>query len=450
MRQPSNSYSRFLGYANDYRARIREFSRNANLYVLHVIGMDMIHGSLTVLFNLYLLAIGFDLKFVGARLVVGFIASALTAAPAGLLADRLGRKTSFILGDGIGALILVVMIHTLSEPILLGGAALGGLFGNLHRTSEAAFMMENSKPRERVHLVSVASSARTMSAMAGALMAGLVPALFIDDLGAVTAYRYATYAGISLWIFSLVPALKLRSLEAEERPETAQLPGYAPTRRALGALFSGIQHPRRIAYFVLTSTFIAFGSAAVVSLMNVVFHEGQIQADEGEIGMMFAAGELALAIATLGVPLLASRMLKVDAIAVTRVLSLPFILGLAFVPSLLNPSTQLVLLAGLLHMGRVTILRMSRPLDDAFNMEVLDARKRATNTGIELAAGAAVSGVAVLVGSRLMDSGDFTTPFLMLAFGYLVSTVIYWRVFRPLETSGVMQGERPASLARVE
>ena len=54
-------------FANDYIAKTREFSRNANLYVLHVIGMDMIHGSFNVLFNLYLLAIGFDIKFIGLR-----------------------------------------------------------------------------------------------------------------------------------------------------------------------------------------------------------------------------------------------------------------------------------------------------------------------------------------------------------------------------------------------
>ena len=41
-------------FVSDYLDKTRQFSRNANLYVLHVIGMDMIHGSFNVLFNLYL------------------------------------------------------------------------------------------------------------------------------------------------------------------------------------------------------------------------------------------------------------------------------------------------------------------------------------------------------------------------------------------------------------
>ncbi|MCH8185754.1 MAG: MFS transporter, partial [Chloroflexi bacterium] len=278
-------------FAADYLAKTREFSRNANLYVLHVIGMDMIHGSFNVLFNLYLLALGFDIRFIGLRLMIGFIASAVTAVPAGLVSDRIGRKASFLLGDGVAAVIALVMISTRNESILLAGPALAAFFNNLHHTSEAAFMMENSRPGERVHLFAVAGSFRTFSAMAGALAAGLIPALFIDDVGKVTAYRFAAYAGLSLWFLSLIPALMLRSVEAEEQPEK-DFSRAAKQRRGVRNLFSGIKHPRRIGYFVLTSAILALGTAAVVPLLNVVFHEGNIHAEEGEIGIVFALGEL--------------------------------------------------------------------------------------------------------------------------------------------------------------
>ena len=141
-------------FVQDYIARTREFGRNANLYVLHVIGMDMIHGSFNVLFNLCLLAQGFDVRFVGLRLTIGFIASAITAVPAGLVSDRIGRKASFILGDGIGAIVALVMIHARSEALLLAGPAFGAFFGNLRHASEAAFTAESSKPLERIHLFS--------------------------------------------------------------------------------------------------------------------------------------------------------------------------------------------------------------------------------------------------------------------------------------------------------
>ncbi|MAF53154.1 MAG: hypothetical protein CL694_09115 [Chloroflexi bacterium] len=419
------------GFVVEYVARTREFSRNANLYVLHVIGMDMIHGSFTVLFNLYLLALGFDVKFVGLRLTIGFVATAVTAVPAGFVSDRIGRKASFILGDGVGAIIALVMIHTRSEAILLAGPAFVAFFNNLHHTSEAAFMAENSQPSERVHLFSVAGSFRTMSAMAGALMAGLLPLMFIDEFGKVNAYRFATYAGLALWFLSLAPALLLRSFEAVERPELEGSPESKP--EGWRRLTADIKHPRRIAYFVLTSAIIAVGTAAVVPLLNVVFHEGHMHADEGEIGVLFAVGELSLAVVTLLVPLLATRMLKVDAIAATRMMAVPFILAMGLLPVAFGEGSILLVLMGIAHVGRTGAFRMSFPLDDAFNMSVLEPRERATSTGIEIAVGSAVSAVAIFVSSRIMDTGDFATPFMVMAAAYLVSTMIYWKVFRPIE-----------------
>ena len=68
-------------------------------------------------------------------------------------------------------------------------------------------------------------------------------------------------------------------------------------------------------------------------------------------------------------------------------------------------------------------------------MSVLDAKERATNTGLEMAVGGAVSAIAIWFGSRMLDHGDFTTPFLFMATAITISSLIYWRVFRPLELS---------------
>ncbi len=434
------------GFAREYVAKTREFSRNANLYVIHVMGMDMIHGSFNVLFNLYLLAIGFDVKFIGLRLMIQAIARSATAVPAGLVSDRIGRKASFVLGDGVGAILALIMIHTRSEAILLVAPAAGAFFGNLHHTSEGAFMMENSKPSERVHLFSLASSVRTFSAMSGALMAGMVPLMFIDSIGKVDAYRYATYAGLALWFLSLIPALMLRSVEAVERPEAG--PSDARSRRSLLTLFSDIEHPRLILWFVLTSTIVSFGVGVVAPLMNVVFHEGHVHANEGEIGVMFATAQMALAVTILGVPFLAARMLKVDAIFITRVLSLPFVLAIGLLPLAIGEGSVLLALVGASYVGRISVGGMAGPLDEAFNMEVLNPRERATNTGIEIAAGGAMSAIAIVIGSRLIDSGDFTTPFLIMATAILASTIIYWRVFRPVEVARA--GAAGPSLAEFE
>ena len=412
--------------------------------------MDMIHGSFNVLLNLYLLAVGYDIAFIGTRLMVGFIARAATALPAGLISDRIGRKASFILGDGIGAVIGLIVINSSSEFMLLVTPVFASFFGNMHHTAEPAFMAENSKPAERVHLFAVAGSFRTMSAMAGALIAGTVPALFADDIGIVQAYRYAVYGGLALWALSLIPALMLRPHESEERPEEQfdSKSGAGPGRFSLTGLFSGITHWRRISYFVLTSAILAAGFSMIAPMFNVVFaaESGYIHASEGQVGIVFASAEMTLAVATIFVPLLAARMLKVDAIVLTRILSIPFVLAMGLLPFLFGEGMLLLVLSGAAYVGRVGIFRLTSPLDDAFNMGVLDAKERATNTGLEMAVGGAVSAVAIWFGSRMLSGGDFTTPFIVMASSIALLSFIYWRVFRPLELSelGAPESSEPS------
>ena len=94
---------------SEYLGAVRQFSRTARLYLLHIIGKDLIHGTWDVLFNLYLLALfaptnGVSLfghhvaaiEFVGLRLAVGPVASGIGALPAGLLSDRIGRATNVL------------------------------------------------------------------------------------------------------------------------------------------------------------------------------------------------------------------------------------------------------------------------------------------------------------------------------------------------------------------
>ena len=104
----------------------------------------------------------------------------------------------------------------------------------------------------------------------------------------------------------------------------------------------------------------------------------------------------------------------------------------------------MLLLVGFSYVGRASFMRMASPLDDSFNMDVLDAKERATNTGLETAVGAGISAIAALVGSRLLDSGDYTTPFMIMAIAYLISIGLYWRVFRPLDASRERLDEKPA------
>ncbi|TME40928.1 MAG: MFS transporter [Chloroflexi bacterium] len=248
----------------EYATALRSFSRNARLFIAHVIGMDTVHGTSLVLVNLYFLAVGLSIEFIGLRLLLAGIAGAIFSVPAGLISDRIGRKWSFIIGDGVGAALYVITIFSVDQTVLIVTGVLAAIAGTLHGVSEPAFMAENSEPRERVHLFSVATGLRTLSAMVGSLLGGFVPVLAASLADKVTLYRASIFIGIFIWALSLIPALMLRG---KDRPTERAVTG-------LRDIFGAVRHRARVAQLVAVSAIVAFGFGFVGPLFNVFFYEG--------------------------------------------------------------------------------------------------------------------------------------------------------------------------------
>src|SRR3989442_5021692 len=128
----------------EYAAAMRTFSRNARLFIVHVIGMDTVHGTSLVLVNLYFLAVGLPIEFIGLRLLLSGIAGAVFSVPARLISDPIGREWSFIVGDRVCAALYLITSFSVDQSVLIATGVLSAMSGTLHGVSEPAFMAENS------------------------------------------------------------------------------------------------------------------------------------------------------------------------------------------------------------------------------------------------------------------------------------------------------------------
>lgn len=418
-----------LGGLRGYLEAIRLFSRNARLYLAHIVGMDLIHGTWEVLFNLYLLAVGFGIEFIGLRILIGGIASSVASLPAGVISDRIGRKWSFIIGDGGGAAVALVNIMTTDRTVLLVTPVIGALFGALHAVSESAFMAENSAPRERVHLFSVGSALSTGAAMGGSLLAGLIPLWMTPVLGKVAAYRWAASLGIVLWFLSLIPAWMLRQYPGDLAGERTGPNQSRPRARVLALGLGQIHNPGLIAKLVTCGTVLSLGAGFVVPLFNVFFHEG-LHAQEHQIGLTFASGSAFLALATLLAPFVHERLGKVPAIVLSRFASVPFILVIAFAQDIGPFLAPALSIAGVAYVLRVGLMNIAAPVASAFSMELLDQTERGTATGLQMTGSGIAGALGSYLGSRMMAAGDYHTPFGAMAALYLLSTGLFWIFFR--------------------
>jgi MFS family permease len=360
------------------------------------------------------------------RLAVASVASGVAGLPAGMLSDRIGRKASFILGDGVGALISLSNVLIVDPVFLLCTPVISSVAGSLHHVSETAFMAENSTARERVHLFSVGGSLSTTVGIVGSLIAASFPAFVVWFGGQLSAYRAATFIGIALWFLSLIPAFLLR-----EQPRTETSTG-AGVKIGLAS----IKHPALVTRLVTTGALLSVGYGAALPFMNVFFHE-HLHADESEIGATFATASLFVAIGGLFAPLIASRMGKVRGITVARLAAVPVVLSLGLSPESAGEVSVGLTAAGVAIALRSMLMNVSVPIAEAFAMEVLDPSERATMVGLESAAASLLRAGAVVIGSTAIANNDYFTPFALTAGCYLLSTGLFWLWFRGFETSAV-------------
>jgi hypothetical protein len=151
---------------------------------------------------------------------------------------------------------------------------------------------------------------------------------------------------------------------------------------------------------------------------------------EMEIGSTFAISSAFVAFGALLAPDVARRLDRVNAVTLTRLLSVPFILMLGFAANMGETLAPTLSVAGLAFVARAVFMNMSFPIENAFEMELLDRQERATYVGVESTIASTLRALAGLLGASLMAGGDFQTPFVIMAALTLGSTVLYYLFFR--------------------
>src|SRR5262245_27554436 len=112
---------------SEYLQTLRLFSPSLRRFLLAfglVTTVDF--GILAVLFNLYLLRLGFDAREIGLLFGLGQVVWAAAALPAGMLSSRIGLRNSFQLGMGVYGLGIAL---TLLVELLPAAWWLGWLLG---------------------------------------------------------------------------------------------------------------------------------------------------------------------------------------------------------------------------------------------------------------------------------------------------------------------------------
>jgi Arabinose efflux permease len=438
----------------EHLRRYGRFQRNARLYLVSMALSYVTVGMITVLYNLYLVALGYDTDFIGLILFIGTLGAAIAIFPAGFCVDRYGGKrillwSSLLIGiAGAGQ-----MLFRTPLPLLVS-AFVAGIGGAFILVVNAPFLTLNSTEEERPHLFSLNIVLALVTTVIGETLGGLLPLWF----GAVHGSLLPVLAGLHGILVSQPQALsyQLSLLTAgiiatpsfiplfmmhDDRllyRQQSELAHAVPLRtpsvywhasvKRLQTFFSPEYLKQYLTYMksplaVLTALYAlqGLGAGLFIPYMNVYFVQ-RLGATPALFGSIDGAANILNALLTLVAPWFVLRCGILVTLLVPRLLAIPLMLVIGCVPFL--P------LAAALYPVRQGLADMSQGILQVFSMERVSSRHRGLANSSYQVAFQGSWALGAPLGGLLIKNVGYPVVFIMAAVLYCLAYLPLWLRFR--------------------
>ena len=419
-----NALARYVG-------RFRGFGPDARRFLV----VSLVYGAALSLFwidfNLFLASIGLVPAQIGLIVTASSVAGALAAIPAGLLADRFGRRLMLIGGTVLVAFACLGCVFAV-EPLMLGGLAmLFGVGGQAISISSVPFMTEHSTPEQRNELFSLQFAIGSFTNVAAAVLGGLV-AGWVAQVGGYSPDGPVAYRAILVLMFLLVlVALVLLAGISDDRPARTRSGAAtiavrepsAERRPVLGAVprRHRIEDPGLFVRLLLPGFLTALGAGQVIPFLNL-FVQGKFGLDLSAINALFAVTGLGTMVAILLQPAIARRFGRMGSVVLVQGASLPFLAVLGFSPVLWTVVIAMAV--------RNSLMNAANPILNAFAMDQVRATERALLASLMSflwSVGWAIAGPWYsLLQANLGFSLGYTINFVTILTLYTTATMLYW------------------------
>ena len=437
----------------EYARQFGRFQRNARLYLISNALSGVSVGILLVLYNLYLVALGYGTDFIGVILLVGTLGAGLAIFPAGWCVDRFGGKAILIWSSLLIGVAGVGLLLFRQPVLLLISSFVTGIGGAFILVVNAPFLTANSTPGERSHLFSLNIVLTLVMIVLGKAIGGLLPVWFRGS-----SWLMATLPSWSTWLLANQPdarayqlALLLAGIIAgpslvplfllnNDRPTVSPQPvaSLALQKALLDLRCVQVWTMLRSSIFLLSLTqlLIGLGAGLFIPYFNVYFVQ-HLHTSSALFGLVDGGATAITALLTLAAPLLALRLGKVNTIVLTQLASIPLLLTIGL--------TGILGLAALLYLFRQGLMDMSNGIFQVFSMEAVSRRHRGlANSSYQASFQVAWALTAPLGGLIIVHLG-YLPVFVAAAVCYLLSIATLWTCFGHAQRTGVLvrhgQGE---------
>lgn len=387
---------------SDYLAHVRLIGRDARLMIATQAIMAFAYvGAYAVLFNLYLLRLGYDAAVIGEINAAARLGFAVCSIPAGFLGVRYGPRPLLIAGELIiviglaGAPVGELLPHAWQATWIGWFAFLGFAGASVFFVNSMPYVMSVSTPTERGHLFALLGMVMPLASFAGSLVGGFLPAITCQLLGTVdadpAAYRYPLIGAGALFLLTIPLVMTTHpAADAEAGRNPLQDLRRAPIRRLMA--------------MGLVMLLISVGFGVFQSFFNIYLDDG-LSISTGVIGSVTAATQLVGAPALLALPLIIARVGQRGGFLLNRLL-----MAIAFVPLALFPTLRGATLSMLVLTSTSSV---SQQIFQLYSQSVVDPRWRPLMSGVVNTTLGLGWAIIAFLGGHIIEQEGYDVLFLV-------------------------------------
>lgn len=398
----------------EYLKTIKLFKIEAKLFLINVLLRSIGIGFFSLLFNLYILQLGYDVDFIGYLTAFYNFAVALIAIPSGFIIDRFGLKRPLIISYSLFILFFILFTITNNYFLLIIFVIALGLAFSMIMVINSPFMTKFSTKIERTHLFGFSFGLIMIGSVIGNVFGGYLPKffkVFTSLTDGVIIYRLSILSGAIISSIGLIPILKIQK-------------DNTTSSNKLSKKTFKIKFSKLYAKLLLPHLLFSLGAGLVIPFLNVFF-KNHLNANVSQIGIIFALGSFATGIASFLVPFVAKRFGKVTGVGILQISSLPFLLMIALIPNLT--------LVAIFYIARQVLMNISDPIYKSFVMENVPSEEKGAISGYIVFIWGLGWAISSSYSGILMKNYGYNFPFFICFVFYLISVITFISFFRGSE-----------------
>jgi len=387
-----------------------DLSPTARLYILVRIAEGFAGGIYGVVFQLYLISIGFGSAEIGALGATSAIGLAVLSLPAGLLADRYGKAKIALLQAPLGISGLAIILSSRSFPmlqlahLLLGmNGAVGMLWGPLYSVLFKRGDLDKA--------FSLLGSISILSSSMGNLM-GFIPPYLVSSYGYSVEWSYWLLMAMAFMIWLVTISFNIMVLRKIHEPQIPK------------TTVSHLRSRRTIAKLCIIRSVEAFGFSVFFNLFPY-FANKKFGVKSDVLGVLSSLTNFVSAVVQANAPRLSTRLGSLKSIGASVALCVPFYFLIPLAPDMTVMSV--------FYVARRAFKSSVDPLMSSFTMKVLEEEEKGTANGIISLVQQGTNIAGPWVGGRLMADVSLDVPAYLGATFFGIQAVMVLLMLKPEE-----------------